>query len=426
MGFLASDRWGLKHKCEKLRDDPMLRSACNFMTRPIANFGIATVTSQTIHLCNGLINRLSSIRVLRSLKASMLAVLLSVSFLGFGAVAWTYPATALPPGNAITDGKALLRYSLPIDNKPVREIQRSLEDMSEALRGRRKITGVNRNLDAVDRVLNRKQADLLASVPDSGKPQAEQLLAQIKSGIEDLRLSVEANDKNAVWQKRAQLLDVVGELEGLMVAKFPYEVPAEYSNLPQLKGRATVEITTTQGTLTAVLDGYNAPVTAGNFVDLVNRGFYDGLQFTRVEDYYVAQVGDPPGKEDGFVDPDTGKYRAVPLEIMVEGDSKPTYGITLEDAGRYLEQPVLPFSAFGTIAMARPGDNVNGGSSQFFFFLFEPELTPAGLNLLDGRYAVFGYVTENKEVLDKIKVGDKIVSAKVVDGLENLVEPQTT
>lgn len=406
----------LRQKCERFRDDPMLRSACNFMMRTIAKFGLAP--SPTICLCS------SSVRLLRALKSSVFAVLLAVLMIGVSSVAWVAPAAALPPGNAITDGKALLRYSLPIDNKPVREIQRNLEDISEMLRGRRKITGISRSLDGIDRLLNRKQADLLASVPDARKPNAESLLAQLKSGIETLRSSVEANDKDAVWQERAQLLDVVGNLEELMVAKFPYEVPAEYSNLPQLKGRATVEIETTKGTLTAVLDGYNAPVTAGNFVDLVKRGFYDGLAFTRVEDYYVAQVGDPPGKEDGFIDPDTGKYRAVPLEIMVTGDKKPTYGITLEDAGRYLEQPVLPFSAFGTMAMARPGDEANGGSSQFFFFLFEPELTPAGLNLLDGRYAVFGYVTGNKEVLDKIKVGDKIVSAKVVDGLENLVEPQ--
>lgn len=364
--------------------------------------------------------------MLRSLKISLLTILLVLSLVSFSVVTWTGSALALPPGNAITDGKALLRYSLPIDNKPVREIQRSLETISAGLKGRRRITGVNRNLDAIDRVLNRKQAELLASVPAPRKPEAETLIAQLKAGVETLRSDVEANDKDTVWQKRAQLLDVVGELEELMVAKFPYEVPAEYSTLPQLKGRATVEMETTKGALTAVLDGYNAPVTAGNFADLVNRGFYDGLAFTRVEDYYVAQVGDPPGKEDGFIDPETGKYRAVPLEIKVEGDSKPTYGITLEDAGRYLEQPILPFSAFGALALARPSENVNGGSSQFFFFLFEPELTPAGLNLLDGRYAVFGYVTAHKEVLEKIKEGDKIVSAKVVDGLENLVEPQAT
>jgi peptidylprolyl isomerase len=209
------------------------------------------------------------------------------------------------------------------------------------------------------------------------------------------------------------------------VQDFPYEVPAEYSNLPQLKGRATVEVTTSKGTMKVVVDGYSAPVTAGNFVDLVDRGFYNGLPFTRAEESYVLQVGDPPGKEVGFIDPATNQYRAIPLEVLVQGDEAPTYGITLEDAGRYKDLPVLPFSAYGALAMARPGDDPNGGSSQFFFFLFEPELTPAGLNLLDGRYSVFGYVVEGKEVLGELKQGDKIESARVLEGEENLVQPQT-
>ena len=71
--------------------------------------------------------------------------------------------------------------------------------------------------------------------------------------------------------------------------------------------------------------------------------------------------------------------------------------------------------------MARPGDDANGGSSQFFFLLFEPELTPAGSNLLDGRYAVFGYVVEGQDVLGSIKPGDVIQSAQVIKGAENLV-----
>ena len=74
--------------------------------------------------------------------------------------------------------------------------------------------------------------------------------------------------------------------------------------------------------------------------------------------------------------------------------------------------------------MARPESDPDGGSSQFFFFLFEPELTPAGLNLLDGRYSVFGYVTEGKEVLRNLTQGDAIASAKVIQGLENLVQPK--
>jgi peptidylprolyl isomerase len=158
-------------------------------------------------------------------------------------------------------------------------------------------------------------------------------------------------------------------------------------------------------------------------VDLVQRGFYNGLPFTRSEESYVLQTGDPQGPEVGFVDSTSGKYRAIPMEILVKGDKQPFYGSTLEDSGRYLDSPVLPFSAFGTVAMATPGDDPNGGSSQFFFFLFEPELTPAGRNLLDGRYAVFGYTVSGQDVLDQLKEGDKILSAKVVEGLDHLVKP---
>jgi peptidylprolyl isomerase len=226
-----------------------------------------------------------------------------------------------------------------------------------------------------------------------------------------------------VQGQRNGVLDKIGDLEASMVTEFPYEVPGEYRNLPQLKGRATIAMTTTKGDLEIVVDGYSAPVTAGNFVDLVQRGFYNKLPFTRAEDSYVLQVGDPPGDEVGFIDPKTKKYRAVPLEVLVKGDAKPTYGITLEDAGRYNDAPVLPFSSFGALAMARPEPEPNGGSSQFFFFLFEPELTPAGRNLLDGRYAVFGYVTAGQDVLDAMTATDGVVSAKVVKGLENLVKP---
>ena len=167
------------------------------------------------------------------------------------------------------------------------------------------------------------------------------------------------------------------------------------------------------------------PITAGNFVDLVHRGFYDGLEFIRSEQSYVLQAGDPPGPEVGFIDPDSGKYRNIPLEILVQGDHEPIYSFTLEEIGRFREQPVLPFSAYGTVAMARPETENDGGSSQFFFFLFQPELTPAGINLLDGRYTVFGYVVAGKKVLEQLAKGDKIISAKVVAGLENIVEPKT-
>lgn len=364
------------------------------------------------------------------MKSSVLALLLVSLSLGLSGAWWNgndsnkpVRESRLPAGNAITDGKALLRYALPIDNEPVRDIQASLEDIATQLRGKR-WSPISRDVTKAAVILSDRTDEILADIPDEEKQQAEALLSAMNEHITSIRAAIEAQDKENVWLERNQLLNQVGDLEELMVKEFPFEVPSEYSNLPQLKGRATVEITTNKGPLTIVVDGYSAPVTAGNFVDLIQRGFYNGLEFIRAEDNYVLQTGDPPGSEEGFIDPNTGEYRAIPLEVLVRGDSEPIYGITLEDAGLYREQPVLPFSAFGAVAMARPGNDPNGGSSQFFFFLFEPELTPPGLNLLDGRYTVFGYVVEGKEVLEKLKEGDVIESAKVVKGAENLVEPQ--
>jgi len=80
-------------------------------------------------------------------------------------------------------------------------------------------------------------------------------------------------------------------------------VPAEYSNLPQLKGRATVVMETDRGKITLVADGYSAmPVIA---LISSSEAYDDGLEFTRVEEFYVVQASDPPGADDGFVDPAT-------------------------------------------------------------------------------------------------------------------------
>lgn len=358
-------------------------------------------------------------------KKNLIVLLLATIFFGTSVAGWT-PASnaALPAGNAITDGRALLRYSLPIDNQAVRELQINLEDIATQLRANRRWGAISKDVSQASRIVSTRKAELVKSVPDEQKAQTEALIDDLQSSINDLREAADSKDKEQIWIGRAKALALVSQLEESMVQGFPYEVPTEYSNLPQLQGRATIAFSTDKGTLTVVVDGYSAPVTAGNFVDLVERGFYDGLEFIRAEDSYVLQTGDPPGPEQGFIDPATGKYRSIPLEVLVKGDPIPTYGITLEQAGRYREEPVLPFSAYGAVAMARPEFDNNGGSSQFFFFLFEPELTPAGRNLLDGRYSVFGYLTEGKEVLEQLKEGDKIISAKVIQGADNLVQPQ--
>lgn len=375
------------------------------------------------------------LETLRSLaRTTAIAVLLISLSIGLSGAWWNFflpnsdepkqpkRESVLAQGQAITDPTALLRYALPFENYPARKLQDSIEDISFWLRTKR-WGPINKDLKIASRMINSKADELLANTPEANQEAVEAMLPEIKNKVNELREVVESRDLEVIWETRRELLEQLDDLEALMVEEFPFSVPEEYADLPQLKGRATVEMETSQGDLTIVVDGYSAPVSAGNFVDLVDRGFYDGLEVNRVNDFAV-QAGDPPGPEQGFVNPDTGEYRSIPLEILVRGDEKPVYGATLEQMGRYQDQPVLPFSANGAVAIARPSGDPNGGSSQFFFFKFDTELTPPGYNFMDGRYAIFGYTVQGDEILEDMQEGDKILSARVVRGMENLERPQ--
>ncbi|PNW46536.1 UNVERIFIED_CONTAM: peptidylprolyl isomerase [Euhalothece sp. KZN 001] len=368
-------------------------------------------------------------------KTSIITLLLLSLSIGLSGAWWNFwggsqedkqpkRESVLAQGEAITDPTALLRYALPFENYPARKLQDSMEDIGFQLRGKR-WGPINRDLKNANRMLTNKTEELLAGVPEQNREEAKALIPEIKKNINELREVVDERNLEKIWRVRRDILEQLDDLEALFVEEFPFSIPEEYADLPRLKGRATVEVETSEGNLTVVVDGYSAPITAGNFVDLVDRGFYDGLEVNRVNDFAV-QTGDPPGPEQGFINPETGEYRSIPLEILVQGDEKPVYGATLEEIGRYKAQPVLPFSANGAVAIARPSGDPNGGSSQFFFFKFDSELTPPGFNFMDGRYAIFGYAVQGDEILEDMQEGDKIISARVVKGIENLERPQAS
>ncbi len=360
---------------------------------------------------------------LKITAALVLVVVLSISLFGGSAFA-ANRKSQLAQGNAITDAQSLLRYALPIENEQIRKLQASLEDISYHIRTKR-WGKVKKDAKEAGFVAKYRQSKILASVPEERQAQAQEILEQMLPEISQLQDAAAKRNEELISQNRSELLAKVTQIEELMVVGFPFEVPEKYDYLPQLKGRATVEMATEKGNLIIVADGYSAPVNAGNFVDLVQRGFYDGLKFGRGEDSYFLQTGDPPGAAVGFNDPNTGEYRSIPLEVLVKGEDEPVYEVTLEEYGIYLPDLALPFSAYGTLALARPSGDANGGSSQIFFFLLQNDLTPPGFNLLDGRYSVFGYVVEGKEVLKSLKAGDKIISAQVIAGAENFLAPVT-
>ena len=135
---------------------------------------------------------------------------------------------------------------------------------------------------------------------------------------------------------------------------------------------------------------------------------------------YILQSGDPEGPDIGYRDPTSGKERHVPLEIRIPEEEETFYNQTFEDIGQYKATPTLPFATMGTLGWAHSAQNLDDGSSQFFMFLYEPELTPAGRNLIDGRNAAFGYIVDGFEILEQLGVNDEIVSIKVLDGSERL------
>ncbi len=193
-------------------------------------------------------------------------------------------------------------------------------------------------------------------------------------------------------------------------------------NLPRLEGKATVVMTVKGTAITMEIDGVNAPVTAGNFVDLVDKKFYDGLVFHRVVRQprpFVVQGGDPQGRDPnvaieglgsgGYIDPNTKQERLIPLEIKANNGVTP-YSKTLDMAG-ITDKPKLRHVR-GVVSMARSA-YPDSASSQFYIAL-------ADLSDLDGNYAVFGMVKEGMDTVDKIQQGDRIESARVTQGLENL------
>lgn len=124
-----------------------------------------------------------------------------------------------------------------------------------------------------------------------------------------------------------------------------------------------------------------APATVNNFVCLARDGFYDQTTFHRVVPGFLAQAGDPGGS----------------------GRGGPGY--------RFPDEISDTVCVRGTVGMANAGPNTNG--SQFYILL-------ADSPQLNGRYTVFGRVTEGLEVADSLAARDPSVGADPGDGLESI------
>ena len=137
----------------------------------------------------------------------------------------------------------------------------------------------------------------------------------------------------------------------------------------------TATITTSRGPIHIRLHDDKTPMTTANFVNLAQRGYYDGLNFHRVINDFMIQGGCPQGR----------------------GTGGPGYKFEDETRNGVPHQR-------GSLSMANAGPNTNG--SQFF-------ITHIKTDWLDGKHTVFGQVLEGQDVVDAVKQGDGIRSIRI-------------
>lgn len=148
-----------------------------------------------------------------------------------------------------------------------------------------------------------------------------------------------------------------------------------------------ITLQTNKGDIELTVFASKTPVTAANFLNLSQRGFYDGLAFHRVIDNFMIQGGDPRGN----------------------GTGGPGYRFEDEvNTGLKFDRP-------GLLAMANAGPGTNG--SQFF-------ITHVPTAWLTGKHTIFGEVTKGQDVVDAIRAGDKIKSVEIHDSTDELFQAQ--
>ena len=179
----------------------------------------------------------------------------------------------LTAGDPVKNARALLRNALPIENKPIRTIQSALEGVSEQLRvpGSKALGPVSRAVKKASGALAGKRAEISAAFAPGKKAAGDAALDGLDRALKDFEAVLESGDKQQIPAAQQAALAHVSQAEEALVKGFPFEVPSKYASLPQLKGRATLEMKLTLkearqdgvkgGILTIVADGYNAPVT---------------------------------------------------------------------------------------------------------------------------------------------------------------------
>ena len=151
------------------------------------------------------------------------------------------PAEAnLPTSSGVKNANALLRLALPINNKPIRQIQASLEQISDDLRipGKKPLGPIKGRVNKALAVLDKQQAAIAADFAPDKKAAGDAAIDGLRAALKEFQDVIAAENKDRVVETQQKALSYVSEIEESMMNGMPFQVPADYAALPQLQVRA--------------------------------------------------------------------------------------------------------------------------------------------------------------------------------------------
>jgi hypothetical protein len=131
----------------------------------------------------------------------------------------------LTAGDPVKNARAILRNALPIDNKPIRKVQTSLEEVAEALRipGSKSLTPVARSVRTAEATLTREEAKITQAFAPDKRQDGLAAIDALKAALRDFDNVLKKEDKQEVPIVQQRCLRAVGDIEEAMVQKFPFE-----------------------------------------------------------------------------------------------------------------------------------------------------------------------------------------------------------
>ena len=206
-------------------------------------------------------------------------------------------------------------------------------------------------------IVKEKRGEIFQPIVKETQASAEVEIENLVIALDRLILACENQDVENFDKWIAKAIEANGNIMVNQVNDLPFLLPKRYQELPRMTGRAELKFTIKHGDgssfgnlngeplktvdLEITCDGFNAPITAGNFVDAVKRGEFDGSKLNLSETAVI------------FGNSDNSASTSIPLEVKASNEFEPRYRSPLDVASGIDALPSIPLSVNGSVSAMR-------------------------------------------------------------------------